>query len=72
MAISFAAIILVQDRYALAQGEGPQQAITYAPGKSPLFSYNELVSLSKDDVLSPAMQAKLSTILNSSSRQLVS
>ena len=60
------ALPLLAGFHAVAPGQAhfsPKPAI-FAPGKLPYFSYNELVSLSKDQPLPETTQDKLSTILN--------
>ncbi len=48
-----------------AQSVAVTNSTTFSPGKFPTFTFDELIQLSKDEPLSPALDTKLSSVLNS-------
>jgi hypothetical protein len=50
---------------AFSQGNRVSKAPTFSPAKFPTFTFSELITLSKDAPLPAALEAKLSTVLNS-------
>lgn len=57
------ALLAVGSSTGLSQETASQQTATFSPGKFPTLTFSELVTLSKDEPLAPALETKLNRLL---------